>query len=69
MTEADRAKVDLPDAVVDGFEADELAGEDGAEADGPSVPTEGAVGGDAADLEVIGILELRKPLGKGRGEG
>lgn len=50
-----------PQPVVDGFEADPFPGEGFGEEDRAGAPRHAAVGGDATDLDVTGILERRQP--------
>ncbi len=53
------AEIDVPDTVVDFFQADVLSGADGGDIDPTRVPANAAVGADIADLEAIRILERR----------
>ena len=56
-SEPQRAEVYIPEAVVNGLEADVLAVEDVADVDPVAVPADAAVAVDAADLEVGRILD------------
>lgn len=63
--QAEGAEVDGEDPVPDGLEADLPAFEKGADEDLPVIPTHGVVSGDASDREVAGVLDGRRPPGKG----
>jgi len=64
--ELERSEVYLPDAVVDLFESDILAGERVGDADPVMFPADAAVATDEPDFEVTGILERRKRSRQGR---
>lgn len=55
--ELEGSEVDIPDTVVDLFEADVLADADGGHVDSLAIPADAAVGAYVANLEAIGILE------------
>lgn len=63
--ELERAEEEVPDAVVDFFEADVLTGADDGDVDPMVVPADTAVGADVADLEAVWIFERWKFLGHG----
>ena len=55
--EPDGTEVDVPEVVVDLFEADELSGEYVADVDPAGVPSDASVPADPSDLEVSGVLD------------
>ena len=59
------AEEDVPDAVVDFFEADIFSGADDGDVDPMGVPANAAVGADVANLEAVGVFERWKLLGHG----
>jgi hypothetical protein len=63
------SETDIPEAVVDLFEADILAYAHDAHVDPAAIPADPTVGADVADLEPIGVIERWGRLGIGRGEG
>jgi hypothetical protein len=58
-TELERPEVDIPDSVVDLFQADVVAGTDGGDIDPVVFPTDAAVGADVTHLEAIRIFQRR----------
>lgn len=65
--EFERAEEDVPDAVIDFFEADVLTGADAGDVDPMAIPADAAIGADVASLEAVGVLERWKFLGQGTG--
>ena len=61
----ERSEVDVPDLVVDLFEADVLADTTSADGDRMAVPFEAAVGADVADFEVGRIFQGWQPSRQG----
>ncbi len=59
------AEEDVPDTVVDFFEADIFPGADDGDVDPMGVPSNAAVGADVANLEAVRVFERRKLLGHG----
>lgn len=57
-----RSKVNIPNAVVDFFQAHVFAGAADADVHSFMIPADAAVGADIADLEAVGIFERRKPV-------
>ena len=64
-TEFQRTEVDIPDTVVDFFQADVLSDADGGDIDPMVVPANATVGTDIADLEAVRILERWNLFGHG----
>jgi hypothetical protein len=62
-TEFERAEEDVPDAVVDFFEADILASTDDGDIDPTVVPTDAAVSANVSDFKAVGIFERRQWVG------
>src|SRR5436190_18916936 len=58
------AKVQVPDPIIDRFEADRLTPQDRADADHARVPRNRATRADASDFVVTGIRERHQLLGK-----
>lgn len=52
-----RAEVDVPDTIVDFFQADILPGADDGGIGPVPVPVDAAIGTDVPDLKAIGIVE------------
>jgi hypothetical protein len=66
-SEVEGPKVNSPDPVVDFFKGNELFREDVTDIDPVAVPSNAAVMTDAADFEVLGILERGEASGERAG--
>ena len=62
-TELERTEVDIPDAVVDLFQAYVVAGTDGRDIDLVVFPTDATIGADVTHLEAIRIFQRRYFVG------
>ncbi len=58
-TELEQSEVDVPDTVIDLFEADILTDAGGGDIDPLAIPSNAAVGADVADFEAVRIFEGR----------
>ena len=56
----ERTEVDVPEAVINLFEAHVLAGADDGNIDPVGVPADPAVGADVTELKAVGIFERRQ---------
>ena len=63
-SEQHRSEVDVPEAVADFLEADELAGQGVGDADPSALPADAAVSADIAHLIVSRVLDRGKGLGE-----
>ena len=59
-TECEGAEVDIPDAIIDFFEADIGSDADVGDVDPLMVPTDASVGTDVAHLEAVRIFQRRE---------
>ena len=62
-TELKRAEEDIPDAVVNFFEADVLARTDDGDIDPIAVPTDAPVSTDESDFKAVGIFQRWQRVG------
>ena len=68
-TELERPEVDIPDSVVDLFQAYVVAGTDGGNIDPVVFPTDAAVGADVTNFEALRIFQRRYFVGSCRSDG